>query len=276
MMGLQLGLGWSGVAGATPSLPGNTAAVVRQAAAAVGRAFVEGGLNHQTVRLPLSEAMYSDSEEGFVADRAIGWQGGPRETYRYLQPVARQLMQAMDAGGGDTGGVPPRLKEQTLLDFDGSALLTAESPFGALHDVQALLQPNADGYYLKLIRGVEAQFSDLPGKPPRLFVLVNPAWRDRSSWGFFDGKAAQQLVLDRYETTFALDQFIVRGQKVSLLRVWPEDWCVYVTSLDGTEARDDARLDGAGQARLLGTFAERPAYKDVDELCRNAINALKS
>ena len=266
-------LAWCAAAGAAaaPSLPSNAAAVVRQAASAVGRAFVEGGLNHQTVRLPLSEAMYSDSEEGFVADRATGWQGGPQETYRYLQPVARQLLQATDTGGGATGGVPPRLKEQTLLDFDGSALLTAESAVGPLHDAQALLQPNTDGYYLELIRGVEAQFSDLPGKPGRLFLLVNPAWRDRSSWGFFDGKAAQELVLNRYETTFALDQFVVRGQKVSLLRVWPEDWCAYVTTLDGTEASDDARLDGAGQARLLGTFAERPAYKELDELCRNAL-----
>ena len=78
-------------------------------------------------------------------------------------------------------------------------------------------------------------------------------------------------MLNRYETTFALDQFVVRGQKVSLLRVWPEDWCAFVTTLDGTEASADARLDGAGQARLLGTFAERPAYKQLDELCRNAL-----
>ena len=67
--------------------------VVRQAARAVRRAFEEGGLNHQVVSLPLSEAIYGDREEGFVADRAIGWQGGPQETYRFLAPLAKELLQ---------------------------------------------------------------------------------------------------------------------------------------------------------------------------------------
>ena len=32
--------------------------------------------------------------------------------------------------------------------------------------------------------------------------------------------------------------------------------------------RMDARMDGGGQARLLGTFDERPEYKQLDELVR--------
>ena len=37
----------------------------------------------------------------------------------------------------------------------------------------------------------------------RLLLLVNPAWRDRSSWGFFDGAAAQasSLVASMHSTT---------------------------------------------------------------------------
>jgi len=141
-----------------PALPSGRG-VVKLAAAAVSRAFADG-IHRQTVRIPLSEAIYGDREEGFVADRAIGWQGGPEETYRYLKPLARELLQQVETlPQSETGGLPPRIKEQVLLDFDGSALLTAESAGGALGDVQAMLQPNTDGYYLKTIAGVEEQFS---------------------------------------------------------------------------------------------------------------------
>ena len=162
------------------------------------RAYSGSGLNHQSVQLPLSEAIYGEREEGFVADRAVGWQGGPQETYRFLQPLSIDLLKQVDL---QPGGLPPRVSEQTLLDFDGSSLLTSESGAGPRDDVQAILQPNTDRYYLDLIRRVEEQFSDTPGKPQRLLLLVNPAWRDRSSWGFFDGAAAQTQIIDRYEVT---------------------------------------------------------------------------
>lgn len=230
--------------------------IVRQAATAVSRAFTEGGMNKQTVRLPLSDSMYGDKEEGFVADRAIGWQGGPQETYRYLFPMVSNLLQKIKTTEM-TGGLPPRIKEQILLDFDGSSLLAAESSAGPLGDVQALAQPNTDGYYLDTVASIEEQFSDTPGKSKRLFLIVNPAWRDRSSWGFFGGAKAQKLVLDRYETTYALDQFVVRGQKVSLLKSWPEDWCVFLAPLDTDE-----------DAKLLGTFSDRPDYSQMDELVK--------
>ena len=251
------------------SLPSGPGAVAKQAAASVRRAF-DAGLNHQTVSLPLSEAIYGDREEGFVADRAIGWQGGPQETFRYLLPLAIDFLKQFDR---QAGGLPPRVSEQTLLDFDGSALLTCESAAGPLEDVQAILQPNTDRYYLDLIEKVEAQFSDTPGKAPRLLLLVNPAWRNRRSWGFFDGERAQRQLLDRYETTYALEQFVLRGEKLSLLKAHPHPWHVFLTVL-GEEAtveestRMDARMDGGGQARLLGTFDERPEYKQLDELVR--------
>lgn len=246
--------------------------MVSQAAAAVRRAFSESSVNHQVVQLPLSEAIYGDREEGFVADRAIGWQGGAQETYRFLQPLASDLLKLIDA---QPGGLPPRVNKQALLDFDGTSLLTAESAAGPLADVQAILQPNTDRYYLDLINRVEAEFSDTPGKPQRLLLLVNPAWRDRSSFGFFDGAAAQKLVFDRYETTYALSQFVVRGEKLSLLRAWPHPWHVFLTVL-GEEATVeesrlvDVRIDGCGQARLLGTFESRPAYKLIEELVRES------
>lgn len=122
---------------------------------------------------------------------------------------------------------------------------------------------------------MEAEFSDIDGKPQRLVVLLNPAWRDRGSWGFFDGATAQRVIFDRYEPTYALTQFVLRGEKLSLLKVWPHPWHVFITVLGEEETveestRMDARMDGGGQARLLGVFDSRPEYKRLDELVRQS------
>jgi hypothetical protein len=139
-------------------LPTSQSAMIKQAASAIQTALLDDGIHLQTIRLPLSEVMYSQSEEGFVADRAIGWQGGPQETLRYLAPLVRQLLQSVDTTREiQQSGLLPRIKEQVLLDFDGSALLTSESPAGPLGDAQALLQPNTDAYYVKTIKTIESQ-----------------------------------------------------------------------------------------------------------------------
>ena len=166
-----------------PLLPTDPDSMVRQAASSVQSALVDDKIHRQTIRLPLSETMYGGKEESFVADRAIGWQGGPQETYRFLSPMAQQLLrQVSSTREGDTSGLTPKIGEQILLDFDGSALLNAESPMGALYDSLALLQPNTDSYYLDLIAKMEDEFSDTRNKAKRLFLLINPAWRDASSW----------------------------------------------------------------------------------------------
>ena len=250
-------------------LPTSEKAMIKQAASAVSSALLNDGIHLQTLRLPLSESMYSESEEGFVADRAIGWQGGPQETYRFLSPIVRQVLQSTATTGESPSGLLARVQEQILLDFDGSALLTSESPSGPLGDAQALLQPNTDAYYPKIIKSIEAQ---LAVKDPetnqnvnRLFLLVNPAWRDASSFGFFAAKQAQKDILDRYKTTYAVDQFVVRGQKCSVLKVWPHDWCVFAANLPYDSGREPK------VPTFLGSFPERPPYEVIDDLVRRAL-----
>lgn len=244
----------------TPVFPNSPAAIVKEAAKAISHAFLEDSIHRQIVRLPLSEAMYSEKEESFVADRAVGWQGGPQETYRYLSPMASQMLRMTKTTRENTGDIPPRIKEQCLLGFDGSSLLTAECAIGPLGDAQALLQPNTDSYYLKTISMIEEQFSDTPGKQKRLFLLVNPAWRDASSFGIFGSQKAQTKILDRYETTFAIDQFIVRGQKLSLLRSWPHDWNLFW-----------APLEKSSLPQFIGSFSKRPEYSEMDDLLKQAM-----
>jgi hypothetical protein len=250
-------------------LPTTENEIIREASASISRAFVEDGINRQTIRLPLSYLMYSDKEEGFVADRAIGWQGGPQETRRFLEPLASQVLKKVQTTTLEKAdsGLPPKIQEQILLDFDGSSLLTAENPAGALYDIQALLQPNTDSYYLKTIQAIEDQFSDTPGKAKRLFLLINPSWRDKSSWGIFDGAKAQKQILDRYPVTFAIDQFIMQGQKLNLLKTWPGDWSVFWTRIDYQKSGKDQP-----SPQLLGTFSERrPEYWEMERLLKEAL-----
>ena len=235
-----------------PILPRNSEDVIRQAAKSISIAY-EYGRNLQSIRLPLSESMYVHTEEGFVADRAIGWQGGPQETLRYLSPIVSNLLKLIRMTD-NTGRLVVKVSEQILLDFDGSSLQTSVHPAGALYDIQALLQPNTDEYYMKTIESIEQQFSNTEGKAKRLFLLINPAWRDKSSWGFFGGKKAQELILDRYETTYAVDQFVVRGRKVSFLKCYQDDWMMFVGS------ENDPNL----AATFVATFRDRPKYDEID------------
>eukprot|EP00985_Skeletonema_marinoi_P002982 scaffold1235_cov163-Skeletonema_marinoi.AAC.3 len=240
-------------------LPNNPDDVVRQAATSITNAY-DCGVYLQTIRLPLSQAIYGNKEESFVADRAIGWQGGPMETYRYLSPMVNNLLPRIRTAN-NTAGLNIKVSEQILLDFDGSSLQTSEHPAGALYDIQALLQPNTDGYYIKTIQAIEEQFCNTKkaDKPNRLFLLVNPAWRDKSSFGIFGAQKAQELILDRYETTYALDQFIVRGRQISLLKCWSSDWGLYAVVNNGGDGKDKSM-----PAELITSYATRPEYKDID------------
>jgi len=246
------------------NLPNNPDDVIRQAAISITNAY-ESGVYLQTIRLPLSQAIYGNKEEGFVADRAIGWQGGPMETYRYLSPMVYNLLPRIRTAN-NTAGLNVKVNEQILLDFDGSSLQTSEHPAGALYDIQALLQPNTDGYYIKTIEAIEDQFCNTNkiDKANRLFLLVNPAWRDKSSWGIFGAKKAQELILDRYETTYAVDQFIVRGRQISLLKCWSSDWGLYANN-------DGDGKDKFMPAELIASYATRPEYKDIDAALKGVV-----
>ena len=60
------------------------------------------------------------------------------------------------------------------------------------------------------------------------------------------------------------DQFVIRGQKMSLLKVWPHDWCVFLTPI--TYGNNNSQEKANQQAQLLGTFAQRPEYSQMEEL----------
>ena len=111
-----------------PMLPTDPEAMLRQASLAITRAFEAGDdttttttttLHRQTIRLPLSESMYGTKEESFVADRAIGWQGGPQEIFRYVSPMAQQLLKSVvsssSKGGTDATGLARSMRRGPVL-----------------------------------------------------------------------------------------------------------------------------------------------------------------
>jgi hypothetical protein len=151
--------------------------MVRQAARVVERAFKDGK-TRQTVRFNLV------TEEQSAVDKNE-FPGGSRQIYRESgNPLTTALLREIRAPTKDLDSVneqrrlPPTIKAQDLWDFDGSALHTAEAAEGASADVQALVFPNTDVKYIDDIEKI----SEAMG--PRLFLLVNPSWRDIESWSF--------------------------------------------------------------------------------------------
>ena len=51
---------------------------------------------------------------------------------------------------------------------------------------------------------------------------------------------------------------------MSLLKVWPHDWCVFLTPI--TYGNNNSQEKANQQAQLLGTFAQRPEYSQMEEL----------
>ena len=154
----------------------------------------------------------------------------------------------------------------------GSALITAESASGPSGDVQALVFPNTDVKYLKDIAEIDSKL----GKD-RLFLLVNPFWRNVESWGFNilqpKGKQrAQETIFDNengsYQETYVLSRFSVRGEDCVALKVYPNDWELFAYLEDysfGRPVQTTIRLGTSEDEPTSATFAgflnEREEFK---------------
>eukprot|EP00816_Leptocylindrus_hargravesii_P005441 CAMPEP_0196821056 /NCGR_PEP_ID=MMETSP1362-20130617/77600_1 /TAXON_ID=163516 /ORGANISM="Leptocylindrus danicus, Strain CCMP1856" /LENGTH=391 /DNA_ID=CAMNT_0042200119 /DNA_START=98 /DNA_END=1270 /DNA_ORIENTATION=- len=215
-------------------VPENAGDQVRQAAEAVERAFRDGK-TRQIVRFELIP-------EGEVLNQDRQWPGGAEQMVREAgKPLTQNLLSEVRApvnltaaslGSADAEMNAVRLKKPNIItqdvwDFDGSALITAEAGTGPSDDVQALVFPNTDNKYTRDIRDIDAAMQD------RLFLLINPFWRNVESWGFnlLAPKAkemAQEVIFDRgFEETYVLNKFSVRGEECVALKVYPFDWQLY-------------------------------------------------
>ena len=249
------------------ALPETAEEQIRQAALAVERAFLDG-ITRQTVRLALvreNQLISSDEDE---------WPGGTREMYREAgRPLSESLLSEIRAisSNNTTSSsnrkyyYPPTIKTQDILDFDGSALITAESAIGPSGDAQAMVFANTDTKYIYDIRDISESF----GKE-RLFILINPFWKDIESWGIFNlfapgaKRLAREIIFGSenggFQETYALNRWTVRGEKVAAVKAYPYDWELFAY------LEDDTYGTLTETAIRLGSTADRPTSAIFTEL----------
>jgi hypothetical protein len=241
---------------------------IRQAAYAVERAF-QDDIKRQTVRLalvPQDQPISPEEEE---------WPGGSKQMYREagrplteallteIRAVAKNLQTEEEKNSGKDK-YPPTIKAQDIWDFDGSALISAEAAAGPSGDTQALVFPNTDVKYLKDIAEIDSNIGE-----DRLFLLVNPFWRNVESWGFNilqpKGKQrAQETIFDNknggYEETYVFSRFSVRGEDCVSLKVYPNDWQLFAYL-------EDYSYGGPTQTAIrLGSTVDEPTSADFAKL----------
>jgi hypothetical protein len=220
-----------GTDGSFLSVPDTADDQVYQAARAVERAFA-AGVTRQIVRFALVP-----QDQVLRDDRP--WPGGAQEMYREAAgPMTLDLLRSVRARTANATAdketadalaltKPPAVTAQDIWDFDGSALVTAQAVAGASDDVQAMVLPNTDNRYSTDIATINKAMGD------RLFLLVNPFWRNLESWGFniLAPKAkqmAQEAIFDAgYQETYVLLQKSVRGEECIALKAFPYDWQLY-------------------------------------------------
>ncbi|KAL3933296.1 MAG: hypothetical protein SGBAC_010464 [Bacillariaceae sp.] len=170
----------------------------------------------------------------------------------------------------------PKIIQQDIWDFDGSALHTAEASVGASGDIQALVFANTD---VKYIRDID-EISTAMGKD-RLFLLVNPFWRNLDSWSFniLAPKAkekAQKIIFDvdedgvgGYDETYVNMVFQVRGEKCIAIKAYPYDWQIFAMREDDYYPSQEYSIRlGSSQKEPTSSLVtkllnERPEFKET-------------
>lgn len=249
--------------------PNSPEDMTRQAAQSVERAFKDG-INRQTVRFALIR------EDQYVSD-TNQWPGGAKQMLREsAKPLTKALLKQIHAPTKETDQgdlrLPPTVKEQDIWDFDGSALVTAEAKAGANGDVQAMVFANTDTKYIKDIEAID----EAMGK--RLFLLVNPFWRNLESWGvnlLAPGakKKAEEIIFNRgYDETYCVIRFSCRGEEVVALKAYPYDWQIFAYreqdyAVGGVAMETAIRLGSSKEEPnsqfITNLLNERPEFKDT-------------
>jgi len=241
-----------------------------QASLAIERAF-QDGITRQTVRL----ALVKEGTPITPSEEENGWPGGQKQMYREAgRPLTEALLREIRAPAksiqteeekkSGKEAFPPEIKAQDIWDFDGTALITAEAAVGPSGDVQSMVFPNTDVKYLKDIGQIHESF----GKD-RLFLLINPFWRNVESWGFNilapnAKKLAQEKIFDceggGFQETYVLSRFSARGEDCVSLKAYPSDWELFAYI-------EDYSFGGPMQTAIrLGSCKEEPTSKIFTDL----------
>lgn len=240
--------------------------MVAQSARAVERAYRDG-LKRQTVRFFLVQ-----EGESFTGNNQ--WPGGAQQMYREAaKPLTRELLRSIRVSSDQV--LAPVVRDQFIWDFDGSAIHSAEAQEGPKFDVQALVFPNTDVKYIKDIEKMDQEMGD------RLFLLINPFWRNIDSWGINllapgAKKKAQNIIFDRgYDETYVFLRFSCRGEECVAIKAYPYDWQIFAYFEDQYGSETTIRLGSSKEeprselvTSLLNGRSEFKLSKNMRQISR--------
>jgi Domain of unknown function (DUF1995) len=226
---------------------------IQQAKGAIERAYRDGSIMKQIVRLSLVPCNTNDafSKPTLLLNNEQDWPGGTQQIYREAaRPYSIALLQQLRIRSGSYNSrtmeqqhwtTKPLIKEQILWDFDGSAIISTNTPTSNNLDtndvittetvVQALIQPNTDNRYFNDIVRMD-QSVDNSTTSNALNLIINPFWKDASSWGFnilapkAQQKAASTIFDEKngYMETYNVLTKSVRGEDCVAIKAYPYDW----------------------------------------------------
>ena len=244
--------------------------MVRQAARSVERAHKDGK-KRQTVRFNLIGEEESATEEN-------EFPGGFKQMYREAGcPLTEALLREVRAPTknlddfSEERRLNPTLKKQDILDFDGSAIHTAEAAEGPSADVQALVFPNTDTKYLEDIDKTSKAMGS------RLLLLINPTWKNVDSWAFNilqpgGKKRAQKVIFEgenAFVDTYTMMVFSVRGEKCVAVKAYPYDWQLFAYREDDYYTNEEYVIklgsckEDPTSSLITGLLNEQPEFKET-------------
>eukprot|EP00980_Cylindrotheca_fusiformis_P005305 scaffold1136_cov146-Cylindrotheca_fusiformis.AAC.18 len=268
-------------------LPETVDDMIRQAARAVERAYADDNKTRQTVRFHLVD--FENSSNNMYGEDENQWPGGAQQMYREAaKPLTTALLREVrlptrkrrsasndtdednntttttsSSSSSSSSQFAPTIQEQDIWDFDGSALHTAQAADGPNGDIQALVFPNTD---VKYIRDIEEISQNLG--PDRLFLLINPFWRNIDSWSFNllapgAKEKAQKVIFDdtengAYEETYVNMVFQVRGEKCVAIKAYPYDWQLFAFREQDDDSYYYNSASSAEYAIRLGSCKQEP------------------
>ena len=230
----------TGALAVLPQLPTSPNDMMQRAAAAVSRATQEN-VKRQIVRIvvPDDERTYkvfgAVEIQGTSAPEDLDpWPGGLKQQFPIALQLARNMLKAV-TGKAD-------VSDQVLDAEDACGLILAQGATPA-EDAACVLFPGTD--QMSSLAKVDAMAAN------RLLCLLNPQFKRLEDFSLWQKGAAKANFFDRgYETTYAFEEFAVRGEDVKLCGEYGLGWRAFVV------------LDDTAEAVPLheGALPERPAY----------------
>jgi hypothetical protein len=248
----QLSVLWILLAGlrlANALIPASPEQQTRRAIASIRTAIFEAKEQNKECRLyvdyliPLPPATKAEDIDP--------WPGGLAQMYPYAEDILTEILQGVvDEPAGPCSS-------QVLSEPDCCGFFIQESKVSPKNDIAAILFPGVDQ-----LDNID-QVSKMVG--PRPLILFNKQFQRSADFGFGNKDNCNQIVFDRFQWGFALQEFACRGEDMKLTFEYP-NWqsCVI---------RDDDQELGRQELALLKPQSDRPSYDALEKKINEVLPA---